>query len=488
MNYRMSIYLLGQISIIIACTLLIPLALSIGYQENGTPIWFSISIAILLLYGVPAVAKKPQDTSMKAKGGFITVAIAWIWLSAVTCLPLMLSGVLPNFIDAFFEIVSGFTTTGATVLTNIEIVPKSLLFWRSFTNWLGGMGILVFLVAVMPKTDNSFVQVYKAEVPGISFGKMVSKLRFTARILYAIYIFLSILLFIFLVSGGMSIFDSIIHTFSSAGTGGFSSRNLSIASYSNLYFEVVITVFLLLFAMNFEIYFLILIGHLGAAFKKEELRGLFAIYFISVISITASLFSHHIYPSFGETLRYSTFQVASLMSTTGFTTTDYTTWPLFTQLLLLILMVIGGSSSSTAGGIKISRFITLAKTSIRDIRKTISPRTVKNVKYDGKIMTDDLTSSVTSFFVIFMAVFIVSVALISATNTLSGGEGFLTYISAVIACLSNTGPGLALVGPAYNYSFFSGFSKVILSLNMLLGRLELYPILFLFYHKAWKRY
>ncbi|NLT17797.1 MAG: Trk system potassium uptake protein TrkG [Firmicutes bacterium ADurb.Bin080] len=488
MNYRMSLYLLGQISITIACTLVIPLALSLGYQETGTPIWFSISIAILLSFGIPSVVKKPKDTNMKAKGGFITVAIAWIWLSAVTCLPFILSGVLPNFFDAFFEIVSGFTTTGATVLTNIEIVPKSLLFWRSFTNWLGGMGILVFLVAVMPKTDNSFVQVYKAEVPGMSFGKMVSKLRFTARILYAIYIFLTILLFIFLVSGGMPVFDSIIHTFSSAGTGGFSNKNLSIAAYNNIYFEIVITVFLLLFAMNFEVYFLVLIGHLGLAFKKEELRALFAIYFVSVISITASLFSHHIYPNFGETLRYSSFQVASLMSTTGFTTTDYTTWPLFTQLILLILMVIGGSSSSTAGGIKISRFITLAKTSIRDIRKTISPRTVKNVKYDGKIMTDDLTSSVTSFFVIYMAVFVISVALISATNTLSGGEGFLTYTSAVIACLSNTGPGLSLVGPAYNYSFFSGFSKIILSLNMLLGRLELYPILFLFYHKAWKRY
>lgn len=488
MNYRMSIYLLGQISIVTACTLLIPLALALGYRENGTPIWFAISIGILIAFGIPSVIKRPKDTHMKAKGGFITVAIAWIWLSAVTCLPLMLSNVLPNFFDAFFEIVSGFTTTGATVLRDVEVVPKSLLFWRSFTNWLGGMGILVFLVAVMPKSDNSFVQVYKAEVPGMSFGKIASKLRFTARILYAIYVFLTIALFIFLVSGGMPVFDAIIHTFSAAGTGGFSNKNLSIGSYNNLYFEIIITIFLLLFSLNFEVYFLIIIGQFSEAFKKEELRGLLIIYIFSVGAITASLFTHKFYDNFAETLRFSSFQVASIMSTTGFATTDFTKWPLFTQLVLLILMVIGGSSSSTSGGIKISRFITLAKTTIRDIRKTIAPRTIKNVKYDGKLLSDEMTSSVTSFFVIYIAIFILSVALVSATTPLSGGEGFLTHLSAVIACLSNTGPGLAGVGPMHNYVFFSDFSKFVLSFDMLLGRLELYPILFLFYHKAWKKY
>lgn len=488
MNFRMAAYVLGVISIIMAIALLVPLFMALGFAEAGLPIWYAVSISIFLAVGIPLVIKKPKNSLLNAKGGFITVSLAWIWVSLITAMPFSLSGVLPNYFDALFETVSGFTTTGATVLTSIESVPKSLLFLRSYTHWLGGMGILVMLVAILPKVDTSLVQAYKAEVPGMTFGKIVSKLKYTARILYAIYIVLTIALFIMLVIGKMNPFDAIIHTFSAAATGGFSNYSLSIGAYNNLYYEIVILIFLLLFGMNFEVYFLTLVGHFRAALKKEELWGYLGIFGVATVLITFILFLGKVYATFGESLRFRSFQVVSIMTTTGFATADFTKWPAAAQTLLVLLMVIGGSSSSTAGGLKVSRFIILLKVAMRDIRKKISPHTIKNIKYDGKIISDDTTNSVLSYFFLFTLILFTSIVLVALTTPLKENGTLVTHVTAVITCFANSGPGLELVGPYGNYAFYSNLSKIILSFNMLLGRLEIYPLLFLFYPKAWKKY
>jgi len=485
MNYKMTVYILGQIALIMAVFMLIPFIIALAGVESQTPLAFGVTIGFLVLFGLVCMAFKPTDTTFNVRGGFLIVALAWISFSLFGCLPFFISGAIPNFIDCLFETVSGFTTTGATILSNVEVLSPSLLFWRSFTHWIGGMGVLLFVIAILPKGDPSIVHVLKAETPGPKFGKIVSKMHFTARILYAIYVVLTLLEVLLLCFGGVSIFDAFIHAFGTAGTGGFSSYNASIGHFDSLYVEIVVTVFMLIFSVNFNLFFLILIGHAKEVIKSEELWWLLSIFVGATLAITLSLTSNNVYDSFWQSLRYASFQTASIMSTTGYMTADFMTWPLFAQVLLLCLMFVGGMAGSTAGGLKISRLVLLVKNAFRTLKKELSPRSVLNVKVDKRTVEEPLIKGVVNYFVMYCLIMVASMILLSIASPT--GYGFGTISSAVISCFNNVGPGLDMVGPTLNYGGFNGFGKIILILDMLMGRLEIIPILMLFYFKAWRR-
>lgn len=485
MNYRMTAYMLGQILLIVAGFLLVPLILTFAFGETGTrtPLAFGVTIASMVAVGTPFIVKKPKNTDIRAKGGFLTVALAWILLSLFGAMPFAISGYFGNYVDSLFEIVSGFTTTGATILTDIESVPLSLLFWRSFSHWLGGMGVLVFVIAVLPKTSTAIVHLAKAEIPGPQFGKLVSKLRFTARILYGIYILLTLIEVVALLLCRMPVFDSFITAFSTAGTGGFSSKNASIGGYNSLAVEIVTMIFMLLFSVNMNVFYLILIRRFKQAFKNEELWWLIVIVFVAIILVSLSLTLEHVYDTFGETLRYSSYQVIAFISTTGFGTANFDDWPILAQSVLFVCMFIGGMAGSTAGGLKISRVMTLVKTSGRSIKKSISPRTVVSVKIDKKPVDENMVKNVVGYFALFMIIYFVSVILVSIVQK---GMDFSTAVTAVATCLNNVGPGLSKI--AGGFGEVNWFSKIVLIFDMLIGRLEIYPILLLFYPKAWTRY
>lgn len=488
MNYRMSALILGEIALITGALMLIPMFMAIGYGED-TVLAFGITIAVcafLEILGILAAPPKDKRES-KPASGFIICGLAWILMSLIGAMPYRISGYIPNYIDALFETVSGFTTTGASILREVESMPKSLLFWRSFTQWIGGMGVLVFIIAILPRNDQTATKLAKAEIPGPQFGKLVSKLRFTAQILYAIYIVLTLIEVGILCAFDMPVFDSFCHAFSTASTGGFSVKNTSIAYYDSVGIDVTITVFMILFSVNFNVYFMILVGQALKAVRSEENLYMFGIYGAAVFLICLSLCIHNTYSSVAEALRYTSFQVASLMSTTGFATADYTAWPLYAQAMLVSVLCIGGSAGSTAGGIKVSRLIILGKSSVQNVKKTLSPRSVYTLKMDGKAVPESTVSSVQSFFVLYIILIFFSTVVISIQSTYSGSDGFVTNLSAVLAAINNVGPGFASVGPNGNYADFTSFAKIVLSLDMLLGRLEILPILLLFYPKAWKR-
>lgn len=485
MNYNMTRYVLGQITLILAVCLLPPFVLALIGQES-TLIAFGSIIIGLLLIGIPNALIKPKNREIRPRCGIIIVALSWICISLIGALPFFVSGYIPNFVDALFETVSGFTTTGSTILTNIDILPKSLLFWRSFTHWLGGMGVLVLAIAVLPKDDPATVHLMKAEVPGPQFGKLVSKLRFTARILYGIYIALTLLEIIALLFCGMNLFDSLIHAFGTAGTGGFSNKNTSVAYYDSLAIDIVITVFMLIFSINFNLFYFALIGNVKEAIRSEELRVLVGIFLFSTITITISLTINNIY-SLWESMRYSSFQVASIISTTGYATADWSTWPMFCQALLFILMFFGGSAGSTAGGLKVYRVIILSKLGFNTVKKTFSPRSYLTAKMDGKAIDENLVQSIIGYFMTYILTFIVSFITLSIVSGPIDGD-VLTNLTAVTTCFNNVGPGLgSLIGPAGNFSTYNSISKVILILDMLLGRLEIFPLLILFAPSAWKK-
>lgn len=488
MNYRMTSYILGSIAVITAGLMFIPFLMTFGYGEDlsSTALGFGVTIAILLAAGIPFIVKKPKNTHITSSCGFVTVALAWILMSIAGALPLCISRVIPNFIDCIFEMVSGFTTTGATIMTNIDAAPKSILFWRSMTHWIGGMGILVFVVALLPKTGPAIVHLMKAEVPGPEFGKLVSKLRFTARILYCIYLALTILQVIFLVaSPKMDLYDAVVFSMSTAGTGGFSNRGISVAYYDSVYIDVVITVFMMLFAANFNVFYFILIGRVSAALRSEEFRTMFIIFGVATLLMTVSLTVYDIYDNFWESLRYAAFQAASVMSTTGFATADFNTWPTLCHVVLLALMFIGGSAGSTAGGLKVSRIVIGAKSAVAGVRKVYSPRGVFPVKLDGRPLLDELRTSVGHYFIGYFLVTVISLVLISLAEVDS--VGLVENFSAVATCINNVGPGLGSFGPMYSFAHLTGFSKIVLSFTMLMGRLEIIPILLLFYPKAWSK-
>ena len=482
-------FVLGEIVIIIGALMCIPLFMAIGMHEDTTILAFGIAVGVCLVIGVIGLLVRPPKSKreMRSTSGFAMCGLFWIFVALISAIPFRVSGYIPNYIDALFETVSGYTTTGSSILTNVEALPKSLLFWRAFTQFIGGMGVLVFVIALIPKNDKMSTALAKAEVPGPQFGKLVSKLRFTSMILYAIYVVLTLILVCILCGLKMPVFDSFCTAFSTASTGGFSVRNASIAAYNSVGIEVTLTVFMLLFSVNFNVYYLIIAGHFFKAVKNEELGWFFGIYLSAVAIIITNLCVSGGY-TFVNALRDVTFNVASLISTSGFGTADFTKWPVLSQVILLFAMCVGGCAGSTAGGLKISRVAMLTKSSILNIKKTLSPRSVYTVKMDGKPIDDVTLRNVQSFFLIYVIVIIISTFLVSIGQPLNGEySSFSTNFSAVIACFNNIGPGIGAVGPTGNFAGYNIFAKLVLCFDMLLGRLEIFPILLLFTPNSWKK-
>lgn len=489
MNFRLMTFVLGEIAIIIGALMCIPLFMAVGLHEDTTILAFGIAVGVCLVIGVIGLLVRPPKSKreMRSTSGFAMCGLFWIFVALISAIPFRVSGYIPNYVDALFETVSGYTTTGSSILTNVEVLPKSLLFWRAFTQFIGGMGVLVFVIALIPKNDKMSTALAKAEIPGPQFGKLVSKLRFTSMILYAIYVVMTLLLVAILCGLKMPVFDSFCTAFSTASTGGFSVRNASIAAYNSPGIEATLTVFMLLFSVNFNVYYLIIAGHFFKAVKNEELGWFFGIYFSAVAIIITNLCVSGGY-TFVNALRNVTFNVASLISTSGFGTADFTKWPVLSQVVLLIAMCIGGCAGSTAGGLKVSRVAMLTKSSILNVKKTISPRSVYTVKLDGKPVDDMTLRNVQNFFLIYTLIIVGSTFLISIAQPLGGKySNFETNFSAVIACFNNIGPGIGAVGPTGNFSGYSIFAKLVLSFDMLLGRLEIFPILLLFNPNSWKR-
>ena len=478
MNRRMVLYMVGSVIKIEAALMLLPLIVSVIYGEKSTALSFLASIVIALVTGfVMTLAVRPGSKVIYAKEGFVTVALSWIFLSLVGCLPFVISGEIPNFIDAFFETVSGFTTTGASILTDVEAMSKGMLFWRSFTHWVGGMGVLVFVMAIIPSFSERSIHLLRAEVPGPVVGKLVPKIRQTARILYIIYIAITLIEVVLLLLGKMPLFDSLVHAFGTAGTGGFGIKSDSLGSYSS-YLQWVITIFMLIFGVNFNLYYFILIRKAKLALKSTELWFYLGIVAFSTICITADTF--HLYSSIGESVKHAAFQVAAFITTTGYATADFNSWPIFSKTLLFLLMFLGGCAGSTAGGFKLSRVMMLLKNAKRELQRMLHPRSVAVVKFEGKRVDDSTINSVMSYLSIYLLFFCVTVFII-------GFEKFdiETNITAVASCFNNIGPAFGQA--AANYSAYSPFGKIILSIAMLLGRLEIYPIILTLSPSTWSK-
>lgn len=478
MNYKMVFYVMGKIMLVGAALLILPLAVSFIYRD-GCHTAFLITMACFMIAGIPGFFS-PKKHEFFAREGLLIVAGSWILFSAIGGLPFFLSRQIPNFIDCFFETVSGFTITGSTILTNVEAMSKSLLFWRSFTHWIGGMGVLVFALMIFSKKGDRTTHIMRAEMPGPTVGKLVSKWQFTLRILYLIYLALTLLEFLLLLFGGMSVFDSLVHTFGTAGTGGFGVKNTSIGYYNSVYIDYVIGIFMVLFGINFNIYFLLIMRKFSQIKGNNELWTYLAIIFSATLLVALDILK--LYNGFGESFRYSFFQVSSIITTTGYATADFNTWPVFSQVILVILMFIGSSASSTGGGIKVVRVSILAKTAIREVKRAISPKSVMAIKVDGKSADKETIRGVGAYFSVYMFVFVISVLIIALDKF-----DITTSVTSVAATLNNVGPGLGAVGPSGNFSGYSALSKIVLSFDMLAGRLELYPILMLFAPITWKK-
>lgn len=478
MNYRMIFSIIGKILIAVGLLMLLPLIVSVIYRENVLP--FVYTIIMFLSVGLCLMFLKPKVNKFYAKEGIVVVGLSWIFISFLGSFPFYFSGEITSFIDCFFETASGFTTTGASILNDIESMSRGLLFWRSFTHWLGGMGVLVFILAVLPETNIVTNHLLKSESPGPQGEKLVSKVKFTARILYGIYCLMTLLEGILLLFGGMDLFHTFIIVFGTAGTGGFTATNNSIAYFDSLYIEVVVTVFMFLFGINFNIYFLILIGKFSRALRSEEFRIYVSIIVVSVILITINIY--HLYANAMEALRYSSFQVVAIISTTGFGLANYIEWPMFSQSILLLLMFIGASGGSTGGGFKVVRVLLILKGAFSGFKSVTSSRSISMVKLDKKRLDEDIVNGVFYYFAIYIVIIFISTVIISLDN-----QDFATSFSSVVSCVNNIGPGLGEIGPTGNYNVFSPLSKLVLSFNMLLGRLELYPILILFMPKTWMR-
>ncbi len=479
MNYPIVIKTLGRIMFIMAVLLILPFFVSLFYGEEIAYVYL-IPIIIILALSVPMQFFVKTKAKMHAKEGYVIVALSWILLSLFGCLPFILSGAIPSFVNAFFETVSGFTTTGSSILTNIEALPKSLLFWRSFTHWIGGMGVLVFVLAVLPGAQGTEMHLMRAEVPGPKVGKLVSKMQFSARLLYAIYLGLTVLEMICLLLAGQPFFDSAVNSFATAGTGGFSVLNTSIGGYNSPAVEYIISIFMLLFGVNFNLFYFILLRKFSLCFKNEELRKYLLIAGGAIVLIMLNIY--HLYNDLEMTFRYTLFQVASIITTTGFGTADFNEWPRFSQTILLLLMFMGACAGSTGGGIKVSRVVILFKQAIKEVKHALNPRNIIAVKMEGKALTNSILGGVSVYFVVYMLLMGISILLLSLD-----GFDMTTTVTAVIACMNNIGPGLGAVGPTGNFSGFSDFGKILLSFGMLAGRLELFPMLLLFYPRTWVR-
>lgn len=481
MNMKMIKYIIGKLMVVESLLMLLPYLCGLIYHES-TAVYFIYVAIPLFVFGTYLSYKQPLKTKMFAKEGFIAVALCWILLSFFGALPFYLSNEIPNFVNAFFEIVSGFTTTGSSILTDVEAMSNCMLFWRSFSHWVGGMGILVFVLAILPQSEASSLQLMKAEVPGPVVGKLVSKVKMTARLLYYMYAFLTAIELILLMAGNVPFFDSLLISFGTAGTGGFAIKNTSIAFYDSAYVDAVTTVFMILFGINFNLIYLAFLGKIKDALKSEELHWYMTMIFGAAILITFNI--AHLYDgSIITAFRYAIFQVGSIITTTGFATADFALWPMFSQMILLLLLFTGAMAGSTGGGLKISRIIIYCKNAKRQIIKAVHPRMVTSLKLDGKTADKEVVENVHSYLFIYILVLIVGIFLLSFDNL-----DFYSIFTSVATCLNNVGPGFGeLVGPTSNFDALSDFSTLVLSFIMLIGRLEIFPMLMLFSPRSWKK-
>lgn len=481
MNYKMTAYVLGKMLGVEALVLCIPAAVSLIYGETSDMAAFGITSAVLCVFFLLFGRKKPENGRIYRKDGLVIVAAAWILWSVFGALPFYLSREIPSYVDALFETVSGFTTTGSTILTDIEALSYGMNFWRCLTHWIGGMGVLVFVMVVTSLDDKSSMHLMRAEVPGPEADKLVPKARETAKLLYAMYLALTVAEIIFLLAGGMNLYDSIIHSFSTAGTGGFANHNSSVAYYDSAYIDGVITVFMILFGINFNMYFLLLIKDVKSVWKNEEVRAYLGIIVAATLVITCNVLS--IYKEPLKAFRYSIFQVASIITTTGFATADFNLWPELSKCILLLIMVIGACAGSTGGGVKVSRFLILWKSILKQVKGMLHPKSVNVVKVNGKKISNETLQGVYAYFSAYVFVFGISVLLVALDNF-----DFATTISGVLTTLSNVGPGISRVGPIENFQSFSVLSKIVFSMDMLIGRLEIFPFLMICSPSFWRKH
>ena len=477
MNSSMIRFILGYVLKTEAALLLLPCLIALIYSEKEG-IWYLPVAAACTLLGLLMTRRKPANTVFYLKEGCIATSLSWILLSFFGCLPFYLTGEIPSFTDALFETISGFTTTGASILSDVEALSHCSLFWRSFTHWIGGMGVLVFLLAIVPLSGGSNINLMRAESPGPSVGKLVPKVKYTARILYLIYFGMTVIETILLLLGRMPLFDAVCTSFGTAGTGGFGIKNDSFGSYSP-YLQWIVTIFMILFGINFNAYYLIIFGNIKKALKMEEVR-----YYLLVIVVSVGIIFFNILGTCAgafEALTQSAFQVASIITTTGFSTTNFDTWASTSKIVLVLLMFVGACAGSTGGGIKVSRFVILFKTVRKEFTSYIHPKSIKKIKMDDKPVEHEIIRTINVYFITFTVLFVLSIFLISFDGT-----DLVTDFTAVAATINNIGPGLAMVGPMENFGFFSNFSKYVLMFDMLAGRLELFPLLLVFHPAIWK--
>ena len=469
MNIKMLIYILGKVLLIEGILMVLPIVCGICYGEWPFLVYYVACAAAYIIAGYLISMKKPKNMTVFIKDGCVATALSWVVLSIAGCIPFMLTKEIPSFTDAMFETASGFSTTGASILTNVEAMSHTSLMWRSLTHWIGGMGVLVFLLPVVPMAGGSNMNLMRAESPGPTVGKIVPKVRSTAKMLYLIYLAMTVTEIVVLAICGMPLFDSICSAFGTAGTGGFGVRNDSFASYAP-HIQVIVAVFMIMFGMNFNFYYYFTTKQVNKAFKMSEIKVYLAVIAIVTAIITFSVWGQ--YSNFGESLRHSFFQVATIITTTGFATTDFDLWPSVAKFLLLSLMILGACASSTGGGIKVARFQIMFKSVKREIQSYIHPKTVKKIHVDGKTVDSDVIHSVALYFFIYLLIFVGSMFIVAFE-----GHDLVTIFSSVAATFNNIGPGLSLVGPTQNYSFFSNVSKWVFIFDMIAGRLELMPLI-----------
>lgn len=480
MNKRMVFRLLGALMLIEAAAMLPSLLVSAVCNDGD---WLALVIPPMLLAAIGAPLYwliKPVDKNLRAREGFVVVALSWVVLSVFGALPFTISGVIPSFVDAFFETVSGFTTTGATMITNFDNLPRGVMFWRSFTHWIGGMGVLVLTMALLPKMTGRNSHLIRAESPGPSMSKLLPKMGDSARALYLIYFVLTVIQFVILMIAGMNPYDAAIHALGTAGTGGFSNYGASVGAFNSAAIDWIITIFMVLFGINFALFYRVLQGGWKDALRNEELR-----WFLAIVAIATGLVTVMILPQYGDlltALRYAAFQVSSLISTTGYVTADFELWPVAAKMVFVIIMFFGSCAGSTAGGLKVVRVAILSKLVRREVSRTYQPRKVQVVRLDGKAVDEPMLAQVAVFAVAYFALIILGTFLLS----LEGQFDFETHFSAALTCVSNVGPGFAAVGPTQNFSVYGPFGTVVCSFLMLFGRLELFPMFVLFTPDVWK--
>ncbi len=484
MKFSLIINVLTILLLIIAAFMLIPAGMALYYGESESFKAFIIPILALLPFAAVSIisTRKRLDKTLNPRDGFLLVTLAWVGASALGAVPFYLSGAIPSYTDAYFETMSGFTTTGASILTAIEGLPYSILFWRSLTHWLGGMGIVVLTVAVFPLLGIGGMQLLKAEAPGPSVDKITPKITSTAKILWLIYLGLTVIETILLMMGGMNLFDALTHTFGTMATGGFSPKNTSVGFYDSGWIDWVITIFMILAGMNFILYFKLLTGKIRDLLLDTEMKAYLGIFAAASIAITLSLLNNGVYETFGKGLRFAAFQVASILTTTGYATTDFDLWPAFAKIVLFLMMFIGGSAGSTGGGIKVVRIVTLFKLASRELKRLIHPRGVFHLRLNKQVLRTDIISVITGFVFLYMVSLLVTTTVVAL-----GGYDILTSFSTALVTVGNIGPGFSMVGPTMNYAFFQDGIKWFLSLAMMMGRLEIYTVLVVLTPWFWKR-